>query len=81
MFGMYAFGALTAATILALSLVVTGWLAGVIVAVAYGAIAGVLALQAKGRVKAGTLPLPEQSVQSVKADLQSTKRHVKEGRR
>jgi hypothetical protein len=79
-FGVYAFGALTAAIILALSLAVSGWVAGLIVAVAYGAIAGVLALQGKTKVKAGTPPLPEQSVQSVKADLQSTKRHIKEGR-
>ena len=79
-FGVYAFGALTAAIILALSLAVSGWVAGLIVAVAYGAIAGVLALQGKTKVKAGTPPLPEQSVQSVKADLQSTKQHIKEGR-
>jgi Putative Actinobacterial Holin-X, holin superfamily III len=79
-FGVYAFGALTAAIILALSLAVTGWVAGLIVAVAYGAIAGVLALQGKKKVKAGTPPLPEQSVQSVKADLHSTKQHIKEGR-
>ena len=45
-FGVYAFGALTAALILALSLAVTGWLAALIVAAVYGAIAGVLALRA-----------------------------------
>jgi Putative Actinobacterial Holin-X, holin superfamily III len=80
-FGFYAFGALTAAIILALGLAMTGWLAGLIVAVVYGAIAGVLALQGKRNVQAGTPPVPEQSVQSVKADLQSTKQHVREGRR
>jgi len=80
-FGVYAFGALTTAIILALSLAMTGWLAGLIVAVAYGTIAGGLALQGKSKVKAGVPPVPEQAVQSVKADLQSTKQHVKEGRR
>jgi hypothetical protein len=35
----------------------------------------------KSKVKAGTPPVPEQSVASVKADIQSTKQHVKEGRR
>lgn len=79
-FGVYAFGALTAAIILALSLAVTGWLAALIVAVAYAAVAGGLALQGKSRVKAGTPPMPEQTVQSVKADVQSTKDHLKEGR-
>jgi Putative Actinobacterial Holin-X, holin superfamily III len=80
-FGLYAVGALTAAIILALSLVMTGWLAGLIVAIVYGAVAGVLALQGKSKVKAGAPPVPEQSVQSVKADIESTKQHVKEGRR
>jgi hypothetical protein len=80
-FGFYAFGALTAAIILALSLAMTGWLAGAIVAVVYGAIAGILALVGKSKVKAGIPPVPEKSVQSVKADIQSTKQHVKEGHR
>jgi uncharacterized membrane protein YqjE len=79
--GFYAFGALTAAIILALSLAVTAWLAGAIVAVVYGAIAGGLALQGRNKVKAGTPPVPLQSVQSIKADIQSTKQHAKEGRR
>ncbi len=80
LFGVYAFGALTAAIILALGLAVTGWLAALIVAVAYAAVAGGLALQGKSKVKAGTPPMPEQTVQSVKADVQSNKDHVKEGR-
>jgi Putative Actinobacterial Holin-X, holin superfamily III len=79
-FGVYAFGALTAAIILALALAMTGWLAALIVAVIYGAVAGGLALQGKSKVKAGTPPMPEQTMQSVKADVQSTKDHVKEGR-
>jgi hypothetical protein len=80
-FGLYAFGALTAAIILALSLAGTGWLAAVIVAVVYGAVAGGLALQGNSKVRAGTPPMPEQTMQSAKADVQSTKDHVKEGRR
>jgi len=80
-FGLYAVGALTAAVILALSLAVTGWLAGLIVAAVYGAIGGVLALQGKSKVQAATPPMPEQAVQSVKADVESTKQHAKEGRR
>jgi uncharacterized membrane protein YqjE len=79
-FGVYAFGALTAAVILALSLAMTGWLAALIVATVYGAIAGVLALRGKSKVKAATPPMPEQTVQSVKADVESTKQHAKEGR-
>src|SRR6059036_303479 len=40
--GLYAVGALTAAVILALSLAMSGWLAALIVAVVYGAVAGIL---------------------------------------
>src|ERR1700744_2911031 len=47
--GVYAFGALTAAIILALGLIVTGWLAALIIAVGYGVIAGGLALQGKNK--------------------------------
>jgi uncharacterized membrane protein YqjE len=79
-FGVYAFGALTAAVILALSLAMTGWLAALIVATVYGAIAAVLALRGKSKVKAATPPMPEQTVQSVKADVESTKQHAKAGR-
>ena len=50
--GLYALGALTAAVILALATAVTGWLAALIVAVVYGAIAGALALA--GQVKGPT---------------------------
>jgi hypothetical protein len=80
-FGVYALGAFTAALILAVGLAVAGWLAALIVAGAYGAIAGVLALSAKNKVQAATPPMPEQTVQSVKEDVESTKQRAKEGRR
>jgi hypothetical protein len=57
----------------------TGWLAGLIVAIVYGAIAGVLARQGTSKVRAGTPPVPEQALPSVKDDLRSTKQHVHEG--
>ncbi len=80
-FGLYAVGALTACVILALSSAVDGWLAALIVAVVYGAIAGVLALVGKNKVKEGVPPVPEQTVESVKEDVQWTKQRAKEGRR
>ncbi len=79
--GLYAVGALTAAIVLAISLAVTGWLAALIVAVAFGAIAGVLALMGKTRVKQGVPPVPEQTVQSLKEDVEVTKQRAQEGRR
>lgn len=79
--GLYAVGALTAAVILALSLAMTGWLAAVIVAVIYGAVAGVLALTGKSRLQRGVPPVPEQTVQTVKEDVAVARDAVKEGRR
>jgi uncharacterized membrane protein YqjE len=79
--GLYALGALTAAVILALSLAMTGWLAALIVAVVYGAVAGVLALTGKTRVQRGVPPTPEQTVETEKEDVTVAREAVKEGRR
>jgi Putative Actinobacterial Holin-X, holin superfamily III len=81
MFGLYALGALTACVILALATAVTGWLAALIVTAIYGAIAGVLALTGKAKVKQGVPPVPEQAVESVKEDVEWTKQRAKDGRR
>jgi hypothetical protein len=75
-----ALGALTAAAILALATAVDGWLAALIVAVAYLLIAGVLALFGRSKVQAATPPVPEQAVESVKQDVELTKQKAKEGR-
>jgi membrane protein len=80
-FGFYAFGALTACAILALATAVDGWLAALIVAVVYGAIAGVLALTGKNKVQEATPPVPERAIDSAKQDVQTTKERAKAGRR
>jgi uncharacterized membrane protein YqjE len=79
--GLYAFGALTAAIIAALSLAMATWLAALIVAVVYGAIAGVVALMGKKQVQQAMPPVPQDSVESVKEDVQWTKARAQEGRR
>jgi hypothetical protein len=78
--GAYAVGALTTCLILALATAIDGWLAALIVAAGYGAIAAVLALTAKRKVEQGPPPVPEQAIESTKEDLQSTKAHVKAAR-
>jgi Putative Actinobacterial Holin-X, holin superfamily III len=80
MFGLYALGALTACAILALSTAMAGWLAALLVAVVYAAIAGVLALTGKGKVRRATPPVPEQTVDSVKEDVRWTKERAKAAR-
>jgi hypothetical protein len=79
-FGLYALGALTAAMIAALSLAMATWLAALIIAVLWAAVAGVMALVGKGRVQEGAPPVPEQSVESVKEDVQWTKTSAQRGR-
>lgn len=73
-------GALTAAAILALATAVEAWLAALIVAVVYLLVAGVLSLLGRAKVKAATPPVPEQTTESVKEDLELTKEKAKEGR-
>ena len=80
LFGLYALGALTAAAILALATAVAGWLAALIVAVVYGAIAGVLALTGKTKVAQATPPVPEQATESVKEDVRWAKSRAKSAR-
>ena len=80
MVGLYAFGALTACLILALSEAMAGWLAALIVTVVYAAVAGGLALTGKGKVEQGTPPVPEQTVDSVREDVEWTKQRANAGR-
>src|SRR5918998_4606135 len=61
--GLLAAGALTACLILVLDEVVPDWLAALIVAIVFGVIAAVLALQGRNRIRAATPPVPEQTVE------------------
>lgn len=81
MIGFYAFGAITAAVILALATAVAGWLAALIVGVVYAAAAGVLALTGKKKVQQATPPVPEQAVESTKEDVTWAKTSAKQTRR
>ena len=80
LFGLYALGALTATIILALATAMTAWLAALIVAAVYGAVAGVLALTGKSKVQAATPPMPEQATESVKEDVRWAKTRAQEAR-
>ena len=79
--GIFALGALTAALILLLATAMTGWLAALIVAAGYGAVAGGLALMGRSQVQQAVPPVPEQATQSVKEDVQWTKTRAKQARR
>ncbi|HEX6697228.1 MAG TPA: phage holin family protein [Solirubrobacteraceae bacterium] len=79
-FGVYALGALTAAIIAGIAEALPVWASALIVAVVYGAIAGILALRGKKKVQQATPPLPEETVQSVKEDVRYTKQRAQEAR-
>ncbi len=78
--GLYAVGALTACLILALATAMTGWVAALIVAAVYGAIAGGLALMGRTKVQQAVPPVPEQASESVKEDVQWTKNRATQAR-
>jgi uncharacterized membrane protein YqjE len=80
LFGIGAFAALTACIIAALDLAMPLWLAALIVTAVYAAIAGVLALQGKEKIKQAGPPVPEQTAESVKEDVQWAKTRAKSGR-
>jgi hypothetical protein len=69
-------GALVTAAILALALVLPGWLAGLIVAVVLFLVAGVLALLGKKDVQEAAPPLPTDTLASVQADIDTVKQGI-----
>ena len=77
--GLFGFGVLLATIILALDLVMPAWLAALIVAVVYAAVAGALAMTGKNKVKEATPVAPEQAMDSVKEDVQWAKTRAKSG--
>jgi uncharacterized membrane protein YqjE len=78
--GLYAVGALTATIILALATFLPGWLAALIVTVVYAAIAGILALRGKAKVKEATPPVPQQAVDTTKEDVRWVKTRAQSAR-
>jgi uncharacterized membrane protein YqjE len=67
---LLALGAVTAFLILVLDLAMPVWAAALIVAVLWAAVAGVLALRGREKVKEVGTPIPEQTAESVKEDVE-----------
>ena len=78
--GLLALGALTATLILVLAEAMDAWVAALIATAIWAAAAGVLALIGRDRVREGMPPSPEQTVESVKEDLQWAKTQARSGR-
>jgi uncharacterized membrane protein YqjE len=74
---LYAVGCLLACVIIALSGVVAAWLAALVVGAALLAVAACVALAGKQHLKRTTPAVPEETVASVKADVEEIKERAR----
>jgi MFS family permease len=70
---LYAVGCLLAAAIAGIATAVSVWLAALIVGVVLLGVAGIGALAGRSQLKKATPAMPEETVQSVKADVEEIK--------
>ncbi|MHA3704629.1 phage holin family protein [Jatrophihabitans sp. YIM 134969] len=75
-FVLYGVGAFVAAAIMGLATAVPGWLAALIVGAALLVVAGIAAVLGKKEVSQATPPVPEQTVASVKQDVDAVKEAI-----
>jgi uncharacterized membrane protein YqjE len=74
--GLGAFGALTAMLIVLLDLWVDAWLACLIVTAVYAVVGAILVMAGKRRVQAVGPPVPEQTIETLKEDVQWAKTKI-----
>jgi hypothetical protein len=74
--GLFGIGTLVAVLVLVLATAVDAWLAALIVAAALLALAGLLAVAGKGQIARATPPAPEQTIESVKTDVEEIRAHA-----
>jgi uncharacterized membrane protein YqjE len=78
---LYGLAVLVAAVVLLLTLALPAWAAALIVAAVYGAIAAFLYMRGKDRVQEATPLKPEQTIDSVKEDVEWAKHPTSSARR
>jgi hypothetical protein len=79
--GLLGAGAITAGIILLLDLAIAAWLAAIIVGLVYVAIAAFLGLQGRDRMQAAAPPVPEETVETVKEDVEWAKTRARSAQR
>jgi Putative Actinobacterial Holin-X, holin superfamily III len=79
--GLCAAGALTASLILVFSLFLPDWAAALIVGVVLAAVAFVLARQGKEQIADAGKPVPEQTIETVKEDVEWVKTRASSARK
>jgi len=70
---VYGLGCLIACAVIAIATVLAAWLAALIVGAALLLVAGMAALAGKGRLSKATPPVPEETIGSLKADVDEIK--------
>ena len=78
---LLALGALTAFLILLLDGAMPNWLAALIVALVWAAVAGALYYMGKERVEEAAPPVPKQTAESIKEDVEWVKDQTRSARR
>ncbi len=73
-FALFGVAVLLATAVIALDLVLPLWLAALLVGVALLVLAGILALVGKAQLSKGVPPTPDETVASIKADIETVKR-------
>jgi uncharacterized membrane protein YqjE len=76
-FGLAVVGGSMATIILILSTFMPTWLAALVTTLAYAAVAAVLALRGRDRLREAGSPSPERAKESVKEDIEWAKTHAK----
>lgn len=71
--GLATAGAFTAFLILVLDVFLPAWIAALIVTAVYGAVAAILAMKGRTKIQEAKPPVPEQTVETVKEDVQWAK--------
>jgi Putative Actinobacterial Holin-X, holin superfamily III len=79
--GLLALIFLSLAAVAALDTGMPTWLAALVVGVVWAAVAGVLALQGRSKVRQATPPAPEQAIESTKEDVQWAKTQARSAKR
>lgn len=79
--GLFALGALTTTIILLLALVMPAWVAALIVTVAYGLAAAMMALRGKHQLEDIKAPIPKQTIETVKEDVEWAKTRTNSARK
>jgi predicted lipid-binding transport protein (Tim44 family) len=74
-------GAITAGIILLLALLIPDWLAAIIVGLVFVGIAALLGMKGRDEIQAATPPVPEQTVDTVKEDVEWAKTRAQSAKR